>query len=232
VVTLVGECPLVRAFIRALEDDFAGLAIGVNAALISIVTEWLSDLKTGYCYDGWWLNQQFCCWEIEYEDENGCDSWHPWSTAWPAQYLVYIVFAVSKSRTMKMTLTTDLPKATFSFVAAHLVKNLAKYAAGSGISEIKCILAGFIMKGFLGFSTLLLKSLTLVSGSLILIHHTNFSSIASRYRIRPVSRQRRPVCTRCVLHRQCSRWLVRSLLAESWWVTDLSLQECSLKFAL
>ncbi|KAI0798565.1 Cl-channel protein [Irpex lacteus] len=121
-----------------------GVAIGVNAALISIVTEWLSDLKTGYCYDGWWLNQQFCCWEIEYEDENGCDSWHPWSTAWPAQYVVYIIFA-----------------ATFSFVAAHLVKNLAKYAAGSGISEIKCILAGFIMKGFLGFSTLLVKSLTL-----------------------------------------------------------------------
>lgn len=71
------------------------MTIGVNAGLISIVTEWLSDLKTGYCYDGWWLNQQFCCWEIEYEDENGCDSWHPWSTAWPAQYMVYIVFAVS-----------------------------------------------------------------------------------------------------------------------------------------
>ena len=74
---------------------YVGLAIGVNAAIISIVTEWLSDLKTGYCYDGWWLNQQFCCWEIEYEDENGCDSWHPWSTAWPAQYVVYIIFAVS-----------------------------------------------------------------------------------------------------------------------------------------
>ncbi|KAI0688187.1 Cl-channel protein [Cytidiella melzeri] len=121
-----------------------GLVIGVNAALISIVTEWLSDLKNGYCYDGWWLNQQFCCWEIEYQDENGCDSWHPWSYAWPAQYIVYVICAV-----------------TFSFVAAHLVKNLAKYAAGSGISEIKCILAGFIMKGFLGFSTFVIKSLTL-----------------------------------------------------------------------
>ncbi|KAG8214257.1 chloride channel 5 [Butyriboletus roseoflavus] len=38
---------------------------------------------------------------------------------------------------------------------------MALYAAGSGISEIKCILAGFVMKGFLGFGTFFIKSLTL-----------------------------------------------------------------------
>jgi len=51
----------------------------------------------------------------------------------------------------------------FAFVASHLVRQLARYAAGSGISEIKCILAGFVMHGFLGFSTFVVKSLTLVS---------------------------------------------------------------------
>jgi len=51
-------------------------------------------------------------------------------------------------------------------VAAHLVRSLAKYAAGSGISEIKCILTGFIMQGFLGFATFFVKSMTLVSISL------------------------------------------------------------------
>jgi len=56
-----------------------------------------------------------------------------------------------------------MQKATFSFVASHLVRSLAKYAAGSGISEIKCILSGFVMQGFLGFWTFLIKSLTLVS---------------------------------------------------------------------
>lgn len=50
-------------------------------------------------------------------------------------------------------------------MAAHLVRTMAKYAAGSGISEIKCILAGFIMKGFLGFGTFFIKSLTLVRSS-------------------------------------------------------------------
>jgi chloride channel 3/4/5 len=56
-----------------------------------------------------------------------------------------------------------LAQGIFSFVAGHLVRSLAKYAAGSGISEIKCILAGFVMNGFLGFSTFAIKSITLVS---------------------------------------------------------------------
>jgi chloride channel 3/4/5 len=42
-----------------------------------------------------------------------------------------------------------------------LVKSFAPYAAGSGISEIKCIIAGFVMKGFLGSWTLLIKSICL-----------------------------------------------------------------------
>ena len=49
----------------------------------------------------------------------------------------------------------------FAFVAAFLVKRLAPYAAGPGISEMKCIIAGFIMKGFLGWWTLIIKSLGL-----------------------------------------------------------------------
>ncbi|KAJ7451819.1 Cl-channel protein [Mycena galericulata] len=124
--------------------SLVGVCIGVNAAIISIVTEWLSDMKMGYCHDGWWLNQQFCCWEIDSEDMDGCDSWHPWSTVSVARWFIYVLFA-----------------AMFSFVAAHLVRSLAKYAAGSGISEIKCILAGFVMQGFLGFMTFFIKSITL-----------------------------------------------------------------------
>lgn len=46
-------------------------------------------------------------------------------------------------------------------MAAALVKSFAPYAAGSGISEIKCIIAGFVMKGFLGVWTLAIKSICL-----------------------------------------------------------------------
>lgn len=125
----------------------------------------------GYCYDGWWLNQQFCCWEIELDTE-ACDSWHPWSNVTLARWLIYVTFAVRYVRRRTLSFTHSLPslQGTFSFVAAHLVKSLAKYAAGSGISEIKCILAGFVMQGFLGFATLVIKSITLV-GQTMNIHH-------------------------------------------------------------
>lgn len=117
-----------------------GIAIGLNAAFLNIVTEWLSDIKMGHCTTAFYLNENFCCWG----EDDGCADWHRWTGFEPVNYIVYIVFATF-----------------FAFTAAALVKAFAPYAAGSGISEIKCIIAGFVMKGFLGFWTLLIKSVCL-----------------------------------------------------------------------
>ncbi|KAF2121659.1 chloride channel [Lophiotrema nucula] len=117
-----------------------GAAIGLNAAFLNIVTEWLSDVKLGRCETAFYLNENFCCWGAE----SGCPEWKRWSGFWPVNYLLYIFFA-----------------AMFSLTAAALVKAFAPYAAGSGISEIKCIIAGFVMKGFLGAWTLVIKSIGL-----------------------------------------------------------------------
>lgn len=117
-----------------------GAAIGLNAAFLNIVTEWLSDIKRGYCTTAFYLNESFCCWGAE----EGCAEWHHWSTFWPINYILYILFSTM-----------------FAFTSARLVKSFAPYAAGSGISEIKCIIAGFVMKGFLGFRTLMIKSIGL-----------------------------------------------------------------------
>ncbi|KFA49563.1 hypothetical protein S40293_02814 [Stachybotrys chartarum IBT 40293] len=117
-----------------------GALIGFNAALLNIITEWLSDIKTGYCTTGFYLNEKFCCWG----EDNGCPMWHRWTGFGPLNYFLYIIFAT-----------------LFACVAATLVKAFAPYAAGSGISEIKCIVAGFVMKGFLGLRTLLIKSICL-----------------------------------------------------------------------
>ncbi|KAL0073735.1 chloride channel [Phycomyces blakesleeanus] len=113
-------------------------AIGLNSALIAIVTDWLSDIKLGYCSEAWWLNQKFCCWEIEARD-GSCENWIHWSQAlhmgpdvFVVKWIFYVFWAV-----------------------------FAPYAAGSGISEIKCILAGFVMRGFLGSWTLMMKSVGL-----------------------------------------------------------------------
>ncbi|KAF5005471.1 hypothetical protein FDECE_8090 [Fusarium decemcellulare] len=117
-----------------------GIAIGLNAALLNIITEWLSDVKMGYCETGFYLNENFCCWG----EENGCKEWHRWTGFEPLNYFLYFVFGTF-----------------FAFVAGTLVKSFAPYAAGSGISEIKCIIAGFVMKGFLGWWTLIIKSICL-----------------------------------------------------------------------
>ncbi|KAJ5802729.1 uncharacterized protein N7503_005179 [Penicillium pulvis] len=117
-----------------------GMAIGVNSAILNIITEWLSDIKLGHCTTAFYLNEQFCCWGAE----GGCQEWESWTGFWLFNYVVYFFFAV-----------------LLAAVAAILVKTFAPYAAGSGISEIKCIIAGFVMKGFLGAWTLIIKSIAL-----------------------------------------------------------------------
>ncbi|KAI4761238.1 CLC voltage-gated chloride channel [Aureobasidium sp. EXF-3400] len=114
-----------------------GTAIGLNAAFLNIITEWLSDIKLGHCTTAFYLNESFCCWGAEEE-------WRAWSSHVIFRYIIYILFST-----------------VFAFTSARLVKSYAPYAAGSGISEIKCIIAGFVMKGFLGFWTLLIKSIGL-----------------------------------------------------------------------
>ena len=39
-----------------------GAAIGLNAAFLNIVTEWLADIKLGHCTTAFYLNENFCCW--------------------------------------------------------------------------------------------------------------------------------------------------------------------------
>lgn len=48
----------------------AGLLSGVLAAIIDVASDWLGDLKTGYCRTGahggqFYLNKGFCCWGHE-----------------------------------------------------------------------------------------------------------------------------------------------------------------------
>jgi chloride channel 3/4/5 len=47
-----------------------GIAVGIIAACIDIATDWLGDLKTGYCKNGsgggkFYLNKSFCCWGLD-----------------------------------------------------------------------------------------------------------------------------------------------------------------------
>ncbi|WFD36241.1 glycerol ethanol, ferric requiring protein [Malassezia cuniculi] len=168
-----------------------GVLIGINMAVISVVTEWASDLRRGYCSSGWWLNEKFCCWELTDPEGPGgadipksiaaaalaaanstvpntstliarlmpfareipeaapeltgsCAEWVPWSETAFFSWFLYVVIS-----------------GVFASVCALLVKTFAPYAAGSGISEIKCVIGGFIINGFLSPWTLVIKSLGL-----------------------------------------------------------------------
>jgi chloride channel 3/4/5 len=138
----------------------AGIATGLIAAMIDVVTDWLGDLKNGYCRNGpgggkFYLNRSFCCWGLD--DMSLCKDWTPWSTALNAhstggkfvvEYIFFVMFSI-----------------TFGVCASLLVASYAPYAKQSGIPEIKTLLGGFVIRRFLGLWTLFIKSLGLVSQS-------------------------------------------------------------------
>ena len=45
-------------------DTDIGVSVGILAAAIDIVSDWLGDLKEGFCKPTFYLNRGFCCWGI------------------------------------------------------------------------------------------------------------------------------------------------------------------------
>jgi chloride channel 3/4/5 len=86
-----------------------GLTTGLIAASIDIASDWLGDLKTGYCAAGddsgrFYLSKHFCCWG--YSEWSQCHDWVSWSTAmhvfsfggkWIIEYLFFVLYSVSLS---------------------------------------------------------------------------------------------------------------------------------------
>lgn len=133
-----------------------GVASGVLAAGIDVASDWLADLKTGYCRSGkgggrFYLNRGFCCWG--HEELAQCQDWNLWSSAlhvrssagrFMVEYIFYVLYSVF-----------------FAFCASVLVKYFATYAKHSGIPEIKTVLGGFVIQRFMSLWTLVVKSLGL-----------------------------------------------------------------------
>uniref|UniRef100_A0A674MPC6 Chloride channel protein n=1 Tax=Takifugu rubripes TaxID=31033 RepID=A0A674MPC6_TAKRU len=135
-----------------------GLASGALAGLIDIAADWMNDLKEGVCLSALWFNHEQCCWtsnETTFAERDKCPQWKSWAElilgqaegpgSYIMNYFMYIYWALS-----------------FAFLAVCLVKVFAPYACGSGIPEIKTILSGFIIRGYLGKWTLMIKTITLV----------------------------------------------------------------------
>jgi chloride channel 3/4/5 len=103
-----------------------GLACGLFAAAIDVVSVWLGDMKTGYCSHGpdggqFYLNRYFCC--FGYDEFSQCQDWVSWSRAvhitsaggkWFIEYFFFLLFSVSR---------------TLISMQAHLIDNLRCYLA-------------------------------------------------------------------------------------------------------
>ena len=128
---------------------FVGVLTAASASFIHLVCEWLIDIKEGYCErHGFFTTRRVCCmvpddcgwllWE-DLVDEGRGGYW--------LGYFMYILFA--------------LPMAVCASWFVHIY---SKAAARSGLSEMKVMLGGFIIKKFLGIRTVMIKSLGVILG--------------------------------------------------------------------
>lgn len=114
----------------------------------------MKDLKEGICKDAFYLNREQCCWSSQDTEFEGfhCNQWKLWSQVFgmsdtESVFAKFIAFFFYVSWSL-----------FFAFLAVMLVLTFAPYAAGSGIPEIKTILSGFVIHGYLGKWTLIIKA--------------------------------------------------------------------------
>ncbi|KAF7321607.1 Chloride channel protein [Mycena kentingensis (nom. inval.)] len=141
---------------------------------------WFFDLKEGYCTTSFWKSRRFCCLE-----QTECSAWRTWSEILLRkgafgegllEFVPYTVIAIAlASASCFLTLyltnsTTFITRKESGVLAPDFADNpelpgrekptrkVMYYAAGSGIPEIKTILSGFVIHGYLGGRTLFTKA--------------------------------------------------------------------------
>ncbi|KAJ7703130.1 chloride channel [Mycena rosella] len=187
-----------------------GFLTAIVAFLIIRGEQWLFDFKEGYCSESWWKARQFCCPELADAVVEECPAWRTWAEllvrrgAVAEEFVEYISYSaialllatISCLLTLYLTNSTTFVTRKESGVLApgfadvpgpsnktELPKRkVMYYAAGSGIPEIKTILSGFVIHGYLGGRTLFTKAVGLalsVASGLSLGKEGPFVHIAS-----------------------------------------------------
>ncbi|TPX34208.1 hypothetical protein SmJEL517_g03121 [Synchytrium microbalum] len=152
-----------------------GIAAGCVASLIDVIQDLLTDLKSGYCSSNILSSQSRCC---AGSQDAVCTSWIEWtstanspfekSQSYLWSYLWYIglgvLFATVSAGLVQFTahIRSDSNVESSTSPNASTPHKIVYHAAGSGIPEVKTILSGFVIRGFLGFRTLVIKSFGLI----------------------------------------------------------------------
>ncbi|EJD03208.1 clc channel [Fomitiporia mediterranea MF3/22] len=161
-----------------------GFLTAIGAFLIVRSEQWFFDLKEGHCLNGWWNAKRFCSEWQEWQDafasgKNGevPDQWFG-TASWAIEYIVYATIAlclatISSLLTIRFTASPSFMSDKDSGVLGPDFESSDKtawsapkrkvlyFAAGSGIPEIKTILSGFVIHGYLGARTLFTKGVGL-----------------------------------------------------------------------
>lgn len=135
-----------------------GIVAGAVASVVDIATSWMKDLREGICPAAFYLNREQCCWSSNDTIFEGahCSKW----LTWPQ--ILGITADYSFADYFMSFLTYIVSSLLFASLAAMLVKRFAPHARGSGIPEVKTILSGFVIKGYLGKWTFTVKSICMV----------------------------------------------------------------------
>lgn len=103
-----------------------GIAVGGIAAGIDVASDWMGDMKTGFCSNvdtggKFYLNKTFCCWGEDSMSE--CKDWRSWSAlmgvgnkagGYIIEYIVFILFSVSSCSVVRRLRLTDTPTSSYS----------------------------------------------------------------------------------------------------------------------
>lgn len=123
-----------------------GVGAGLIAASLDLSVEWLSDYKFGLCTNAWYLTREMCCRMGEGGDADCA------YREWP-QLLAFMPLSNPITAFMAYLLVALL----FGVTAAFLVKRFAPHAAGSGVPEIKTVLSGVVIRGYLSSWAFIVK---------------------------------------------------------------------------
>ena len=133
--------------------------IGCFAGFIQIFTETLVNWKTGHCARNWLLNKSFCCTEAVLEATSASN---PMLVKRQEMECIEQGIWVNRTGMFFPIFTFILFSFCFALASTLLVKYVAPMATGSGISEIKVWVSGFVYESeFLNGVTLLVKSVSL-----------------------------------------------------------------------
>ncbi|CAP91435.1 Pc13g03660 [Penicillium rubens Wisconsin 54-1255] len=115
------------------------------------------DLKEGFCTTQFFRNKRTCC-----EGLATCDAWRPWSRIFSpsgterqwVDFVIFVIWVVTLALISPPhgTLPNYPPRPAMIYYSA----------AGSGVAEVKVINSGFVLHGYMGLKTLVIKTIGLI----------------------------------------------------------------------